>query len=621
MDFTMNLIILALAVIAAFIVNLVLKPQKSKAIIGTAFFLSIIGGIFTYGYGYLQITDNVLEAVFRCAYSIIRIFLGEDAVGDMYEIPGLSHTFFIIIWLAHLLGLFTTAGAAIMAFGEGLMRRLRARFNRKKPLAIIYGVTSETLSFGRELTDANTTVIFVDQNADSISGEVIEDMGGLLYTDADALQGNIRFLKNLGLTASQKSVRLYALETDTVKNQQYAENILYALQSLEVNSSRTALTIHSPETEITNFLQVSPEHYGYGNVITVDDADMAARLLTKQFPPCNHISFDQTGKATEDFECLIVGFGRVGQAVLKQLVRNGQFEGSNFKATIFAPNYEQMMGELWYECNQMITNYDIVFFSQDARSMKMFDYLEKHASTLKYVAVCTGDELLNNEIAEQLRHFLARHDSPAKIYICSKKYICHKKDINSVDVYDIYTSSVLCSDQLDLMAMALNQCYCSKNGLSMEENWFRCDYFSRMSSRASADFADAFIKASGMTKEQILSPDWKPDAVLLENLGKTEHLRWCAFHYTMGFRPMTEAEYESRCTAYRKEIAENGSSNIRIGKDLTKRIHACLIDWDALDELSARENAVTGNDTDYKQMDIDNVLLLPELLKLTEGAL
>lgn len=155
----------------------------------------------------------------------------------------------------------------------------------------------------------------------------------------------------------------------------------------------------------------------------------------------------------------------------------------------------------------------------------------------------------------------------------------------------------------------------------MEENWFRCDYFSRMSSRASADFADAFIKASGMTKEQILSPDWKPDAVLLENLGKTEHLRWCAFHYTMGFRPMTEAEYESRCTAYRKEIAENGSSNIRIGKDLTKRIHACLIDWDALDELSARENAVTGNDTDYKQMDIDNVLLLPELLKLTEGAL
>ena len=52
-----------------------------------------------------------------------------------------------------------------------------------------------------------------------------------------------------------------------------------------------------------------------------------------------------------------------------------------------------------------------------------------------------------------------------------------------------------------------------------------------------------------------------------------------------------------------------------IGKDLGERLHCCLIPWEDLDDLSARENAVTGKSVDYKQMDRNNVLTLPELLK------
>ena len=65
-------------------------------------------------------------------------------------------------------------------------------------------------------------------------------------------------------------------------------------------------------------------------------------------------------------------------------------------------------------------------------------------------------------------------------------------------------------------------------------------------------------------------------------------------------------------------MKENGSSKFRIGKDLDARIHACLIDWDSLDELSVRENAVTGKKLDYKQMDKNNVLTLDQLLKAAE---
>ena len=53
-------------------------------------------------------------------------------------------------------------------------------------------------------------------------------------------------------------------------------------------------------------------------------------------------------------------------------------------------------------------------------------------------------------------------------------------------------------------------------------------------------------------------------------------------------------------------------------KDGEERTHACLIPWDALDALSARETALTGHRVDYKQMDINNVLTLPRLLRAEE---
>ena len=81
---------------------------------------------------------------------------------------------------------------------------------------------------------------------------------------------------------------------------------------------------------------------------------------------------------------------------------------------------------------------------------------------------------------------------------------------------------------------------------------------------------------------------------------------------------MTKEEWEERANIYKKEVAEKGSSKFRIGKDLNARIHACLIDWDPLDELSKRENDITGKHLDYKQMDRNNVLTLSELLQATE---
>ena len=101
---------------------------------------------------------------------------------------------------------------------------------------------------------------------------------------------------------------------------------------------------------------------------------------------------------------------------------------------------------------------------------------------------------------------------------------------------------------------------------------------------------------------------------MLENLSKTEHLRWSAFHYSMGYSRMEEDEWEERAAEYRRQTFFESEKKIRISKNSADRHHACLVSWDELDALSAKENAVTGGNVDYKQLDRNNILALAALV-------
>ena len=96
---------------------------------------------------------------------------------------------------------------------------------------------------------------------------------------------------------------------------------------------------------------------------------------------------------------------------------------------------------------------------------------------------------------------------------------------------------------------------------------------------------------------------------MLENLSRTEHKRWCAFYLAMGYSPMSEGEFEARGAQYRRgEVT-------RIGKNTDGMTHACLIPWEALDDLSRRENEITGGTVNYKALDTNNVLAVPDMLR------
>ena len=57
---------------------------------------------------------------------------------------------------------------------------------------------------------------------------------------------------------------------------------------------------------------------------------------------CDAVSFDPEVRASQATECLLVGFGRVGQECLRKIVANGQFEGSTFHLAVFDPELENL---------------------------------------------------------------------------------------------------------------------------------------------------------------------------------------------------------------------------------------------------------------------------------------
>lgn len=613
MSHTLMIILGTVAIYLALFVHVAFSPKLSKKLILAAGAVAIVVGLIFYGFCFASVCDSLVLAILKTCSAVCKLFVGEGSADAIAGAPMMQYVFVQVIFsFLSFLGIFTTAGAAVTAIGAGFLRKLRLYLQRNRDIAIIQPLNSKTLGFARELMGKQKlSVVFADEKPDAGCVDAAHEMGAVVRSDADAVSCSDAFLRSLG--RGGRKISLYALSDDLFANRQYARKLATALQAHGVPAQQTSLTIFANENEIHNSITSRDGAYTFGSILCISQEQMAARLLMRKAPLWETVNFDENGRATEDFHALIIGSGKVGQAVTKQIVMNGQFAGSRFTLSVFDPNYEAVNGQMHCECRQLFQNYDLRIYPHDARSCQMYDFLQDNLEKLKYIVICTGNDDTNREVARQLRHHLSVHSSALPIHICSRRGLQRLTD-EGRERWGIFTSQVLCSDEIDAQAMQLNHSYCGNNGKTARENWADCDYFSRMSSRASADFAPAFLKMAGLPADAVPTGDWCTPQQL-ENMAISEHERWCAFHYCMGFRAMTEEEYAERCRIYTEQKAKNPASRYRIGKDMTQRIHCCLIPWEKLDALSDAENAVTGGNVDYKAMDRNNVLTLPALLK------
>ena len=601
------------------ILLLAVKPEISKKI--TVGALAIAGGtgLLIYGYGYMVITKNFALAVLKALLAVCGSFVGRNEYANLSSIPFMNTIGMQILCTAvQVCALYATASAVITSIGAEALKRLRLWAARRRQLHLIYGVNEDTLAFGKDLiAKKQGAVVYVDNQPSASMATAIAQAGCVLRTDARAVSADRKFLRSIGGAGKGRDITLYTLSKNNSDNLQYARKMLTTLESLAVAPERLRIVILGQEEPAISQLQAEPGRYGYGFVTVVNEPGVVSRLLMIKYPPCNTVPFDENGKACEDFEALLIGFGQVGQAVLKALVMNGQFEGSRFKVTVFAPDFQNTDGCFANQLSEVFQKYDITFCERDARSRQMYEYLRERGRKLKYVAVCTGNVKRNEEIAEELTAYFNRAQIAVPVYQCSRSGVETYHLDGTATAHKIYCSELLCSNALDDMAMVLNHRYQAASEKTALENWMECDYFSRQSCRASADFVPAMLRAAGKTARQAAAGDWDLTQAQLETLSKTEHLRWCAFHYCMGFSAMQDAEFQDRAKEYLQQKETEGKPTIRIGKNMQDRTHACLVDWEELDALSEKEAAVTGKYVDYKAMDKENVLAIPELLQFS----
>ncbi|MBR5301365.1 MAG: hypothetical protein IKU38_00845 [Clostridia bacterium] len=608
---TISIIVLTAACFFAAVLNLAVENRFRNRITGIFTAISIGMGILFYGYGFAHQLGLSVLTVVRALFALCKMFGGSNELSAISDAPLFSHGWVLtVFWLVHFMAFYVTASTAIAAVGSKVIRRIRVMLLRRGVLVVIFGVNAQSVEYGSNQCDKKKqSVVFVGECSDASVEASVHAMGAVLVKGAPSLNG--WFLHRLGIYPGKRRIRIAALHEDGNKNLEFAQRLLKAMEEAGIRSGQTELIVQGVEDEQVEMLMACRSDYGYGSVFAMDEYELCARLMIHNVPPCEMICFDSNAKATQDFSVLMVGFGRMGRAALEQLIMNSQFVGSTFRADIFDAGAQK--GVL--HNHEILKRYDVRFHAHNGKSEAMYAFLAERFDKIRCIVLCTGSEKENSEIARDLRHWFREQGAlPAVIQMNKNVILFSRAEENELQCLHVYDGETLDIERIDRMAMVINQMYCGAEQGTALDNWMHCDYFSRMSSRASADFYPAMLRAAGKTAEQVLAGEWPPHRAALENLAITEHLRWCAFHYVMGFKPMSPEEFDARAQRYQAQVREQVKP-LRISKDMHNRRHACLVDWDELDALSEKENAVTKGRADYKQMDRNNVLILPEMLK------
>ena len=597
MRHTLFVIIIVAACFMTAILSLATSKTANSRIMGICAVIAIAVGIGSYGYGYSYKDGFSASVVLKTLLTTCRMFGGIFDYSVVNGTPLFEHEAVkTLYWTGHFLAFYLTANAAISVLGKRLMKHLRTAMLRWGDMCLVYDANPNSIRLTGERRRGRAMVLVTERADESVSA-MADALGGVEYPGGRALCADDKFLQSIGVTGNHRPVDVYCIGDDPGRNLAYAEALLPALKARGVRPETTSLFLLGVSEDQAARLLAQDGRYGYGSLFACTQYDLIARLVVKKRPPWEFVSFDADGRARGDLRAMVVGFGRMGDAVLRQLIVNGQLEGSAFHAEVFDRRMDDLRGFVEACYPALLSNYDIALHAADADSPLFYQRLA--ANTPSLIVLCTSTRKQNTELTEKL-HLLygSRPNRPCIIQCTPDSAIIDNVEYR-LDIVDVRG--------MDRTAMILNHVY--RGGPSPEADWRHCDAFSRASCRAAVDFFPAFLKAANVTPEEAMAGKWPPAPGVLENLSRTEHLRWCAFYMTMGYTPMSEAEFTSRCERYRRgEIT-------RIAKNADDLTHACLVPWEQLDALSQRENAVTGGQVDYKTMDRNNVLAVPDILR------
>ncbi len=607
-------------VILVTLISIHTSEKRMQRIIYICLFISVIAGLLFYGLGLSRPEDTPAETVINI-FRTIEYTMSMYAGSERYNVLMSASDWFaaspflqIVYWIVHMLAVFVTAGALLITWGKRLLKRLRMMIPRRE-ICILYCNTDERYRLLEELEEVPCHTI--------LTGDIYEGAVSLLadysctFVPTDEFKADGKWLRRaLFPNKLNKKIRVVCLADRDENAHRFLKNLFASFKAKGIPSQQIKTTILADNPTRYSFLADISDINGNKYITEVyTPSELTARQLMHRDMPYKTMSFNtETCRAEENFRAIVIGCGSVGQDLLRYLVRYGQFLGSEFEADVIDSAGSKTCGLFREMYSGMIERFNIRFHTFDALSDKMYDLFDANRK-IHYLAVCAGSEKMNTEILRTLRTFRQLHPE----YFAEKSIMasCTREHIETI--YSDESSAVLrplavrtlMNDYFDAAARYVNEVeYRAKVEKSSNEKltvrdymnqWYRKDPMDRLSAIAAAEFLPTFVACSGTENMTRAEAENEINTRLIRILPELEHLRWNAFESSMGVVQMPKEEFEKRIantSVLIDKAVESGTKDdlgaamkafSRTRKDLGPYglggMHACLADWEDLDEL------------------------------------
>ncbi len=579
------IIVELLAIIAAFLLLIVIitnfLEKKAKRQFIALIFVAVFGylintGALIYNIVLLKNTTvfDYFAVLIKGAQYTASLLVFEDKFNSLGALT--AHNWFKIIYYVFL-------GCAYILYSLTLisllsyktLSKIKLLFTRSNTVYCFSSINDKSLmladSVAKEKPGALIVFTLINLSQDDETKKTLKKLKNrrfYIYVCSRESE-NEDFLEKYPLLSRFKRKLLFCLDENSEKNISFCKD--YSNDPIEIYA------MAEEEFCGSSYLNKS-------NIHIIKQHDLTARMLVNAYPCYNNIYCDNEKK---HINVIILGRGRSGNAIFKNIFVANQFKDVNLNITVFDAKDKNGFYKLQYP--GIYDNENIKFLKTDIYSE---NFLEEFFGFLRkdnYIVVALGDDKKNIELANIIyKYILTQSNYKASIYV----HIRHEKnktllqDVlkDGISIHAIGTESqifnydIVVGEFMDIFAKAINDNY-NKANPANAKNWCELSEFTKSSNRSVGVAAKSKMFSLGLEIADMNDEREEFDINLLseeDNLkaAMEEHMRWNAFHLVNGWNKMTIEE----SMAYGKD------KKVRKSEDKKKSLS--LVEWDELDNVS-----------------------------------
>lgn len=511
------------------------------------------------------------------------------------------------------------AGAFVLELVANILKKFKFTVSLAKDTYIFTELNAKSLVLADSCKKWCSEVIFLGvREEDKITcSEACARKGYYIldYTPETAFKkAQNRFLRCIWM--GKGSSNIYFIDTDEKlaieKMAKFLEKV-----SLEKTNVKCKAYLLSVFSEAEALIDYHKEKVGI-RLRLIDPAQIISYKILEEcplyaIPERNH---------KDGYNVTVIGMGNVGMHIAKDVIWCGQrLEGREPTVNIVdRESEEKLRGFFEYKYPELNSeNYNINYFSADARSKTFDDLLANELSKSECFIICLGDDLLNAEVAREIR---------AKVYRCRRTYapqiiaiigddefhesvkeVYEKLRIKTVGKNsELYSKSTIENDGLLYKAWLVDCIYCEKE-LGSRDDFIRASdkFFKNKELDIRSNMAYAIhidykiydwlgINPKEKNAYEIEKEGMRRFASDGESVDKLEHDRWNAFQRAEGLVcPFNEKDMSDEETfrAAAKELMRLTDESFASGIDYEKKKkkndkpqrsifskeHGCIIDY------------------------------------------